>query len=314
MNMEIHKILSVLILSMLFFSCEKGYEKSWFGGVTFNDNKVDVQDWWSFEKLQNDYARDVETGYYRGHIIAGSDGETFEYVWGSFAKDKKCVYSSNTYKPFVIIEYVPTTRTNTVTILDEDPSSFVALDNEFAKGNNHVYTMFDVLESADASTFESLGNGFAKDKNTVFFGSTILQADPVSFKHIKGLYALDQTSVFYEDSLVRGVDLSSFKVLSNDEYAKDKNHVYWKYDAIEHKGIDLPTLQIFENSYYAVDKSNVFYKAYLKDFLVMKEVDMATFKERGFYAKDKNNYYIHGEIIKEGDYEYDKVVEYLSGH
>ncbi|MDH5476478.1 MAG: DKNYY domain-containing protein [Cyclobacteriaceae bacterium] len=310
--MRTYQSFILVLLLLLFFSCDKGYEKSWFGGVTFNENKVDVQDWWSFEILQNDYARDVKTGYYRGNIIDGSDGKTFEYVWGSFAKDKNYVYSSNTYKPFVIIEYVPTTRTNTITILDEDPSSFVVLDNEFAKGNNHVYTMFDVLESADASTFESLGNGFAKDNKTVFFGSKILKADPATFQHIRGFYSSDQSSVFYEDSLVRGVDIQSFEVLDNDEYAKDKHHIYKKYDTIDHKGVDLPTFQMFEHSFYALDKNNVFYKAYFKNFSVMKGVDMATFKERAFYAKDKNNYYIHGDIIKEGNPDYDETVEYLS--
>lgn len=113
----------------------------------------------------------------------------------------------------------------------------------------------------------------------------------------KIIYSYHKSTFIMGKGEVKGADIESF-VPIDDEYASDKNNVYWNEFAIV--GVDKDSFKIL-SSYYSKDKNQV----YCKQF-VFKEADVQTFKIGGKYdAYDKNYYYDeYGKIIysrKEND-------------
>ena len=113
-------------------------------------------------------------------------------------------------------------------------------------------------------------------------------SDSYFLKGDKVIYSYHGASVVLGKGEVVGADLKTFTPV-NDEYAYDKNGVYWNEFLI--KGADKDSFKIFGKN-YAKDKNRVYYKQN------PLEADVHSFKVGGkFEAEDKDNYYSHGEII-----------------
>ena len=99
----------------------------------------------------------------------------------------------------------------------------------------------------DSKTFKSLGNDYFQDKNHIYYfhvmsnGGTMSivdEADLKSFKILEhSIYGIDNKSVFYRGTKIKGVDILTFKpIISEDDenkidwYAMDKNYYYNRYD------------------------------------------------------------------------------------
>jgi len=112
---------------------------------------------------------------------------------------------------------------------------------------NHAYFEGTCLENADASTFVALNELFAKDRNHVFSKQGIARIqDPATFEvldegyfvsealgTIYAGYARDSKAVYYADEhwgsetkAIRGADPQSFVNL-NTRYARDARRVYF---------------------------------------------------------------------------------------
>jgi hypothetical protein len=110
-----------------------------------------------------------------------------------------------------------------------DPSSFAELSKGYSRDKNNVYYKSVVVSSADPASFKKVSNqaesdedcGFSywKDAHNVYLkGSLIPSADPDTFRVIQyqgqpcniGQYSVDKNHVFYGNTLVPGVDLSTF--------------------------------------------------------------------------------------------------------
>ena len=285
------KLVLILILPILFFSCEQGYEKSWFGTISFNKEEVEVRDKNSFEIINHNYAKDNVSAYYRGYEIEESDGKSFILLERDYSKDKNHVYICSNFLDGA--KYYTKRATNIYLLKDEDPSQFMVLDEYFAKGNLHAYFGHTPLNYSHGPTFESLGGGYGKDKENVYHHFNILEANADSFRVLKiPLYAIDSEAVYYDGYEITGSDAPTFKVLSQ-EMCKDKNNVYQHGKALPE--IDAKTYECFSGSYYAKDKNHVYYITE-----IIEEADIETFiaKKDSPYAKDKHNYYSWGEIEK----------------
>jgi len=282
--------LQILVLIVL-FSCEKGYEKSWFGKVSFNKEEVEVRDKSSFEILNHDYGKDDVSAYYRGFEIKGSDGKSFILLGKSYSKDKNNVYICSNYLDGT--KYYTQRATDIYILEGEDPSQFVVLDEYFAKGNLHAYFGSSKLNLSHGPSFKSLGGGYGKDRENVYHDFSIMSADASTFRLLpSSMYAIDSKAVYYNGHEIADSDVSTFKVLSM-KVCKDKNHVYELGKAVP--GIDAKTYECFPGSDYAKDKNQVYYGTE-----IIKEADIETFtaNKNTEYAKDKNNYYSWGEIEK----------------
>ena len=84
------------------------------------------------------------------------------------------------------------------------------------------------------------------------------------------------------------VDLATFQPLYSSDYAKDKNHVYYKNEITAY---DAKTFHNFSRKFNS-DKNGVYYNNKL-----IKEADVTTFNMFYGYGFDKNNFYYNGKIV-----------------
>jgi len=122
---------------------------------------------------------------------------------------------------------------------------------------------------ADTETFEALGEAFGRDNNNVFFGEKIVSgADPSSFQVFDFYMGRDNTSVYRGTIKCKECDPDTFRVIGDDRYA-DKHTVY--------KGTG-------------------------DSYIILPDVDVATYKTLNtWFTKDKNYAYHLNSIIPGAD-------------
>ena len=134
----------------------------------------------------------------------------------------------------------------------------------------------DLVVNADVKTFQILSSpGFGKDKDGVYRkGIKIDQADPQTFQKIDdssdpnelfytSYYYRDKNHIFYEEnpllvsskiSLLKNADVTSFKRLPCDLYARDQSVVY--FNGMPVKDLDAATFKIINcNDSQLADKN-----------------------------------------------------------
>jgi hypothetical protein len=106
---------------------------------------------------------------------------------------------------------------------------------------------------------------------------------------------------------IKGADAATFKILSNDTYAKDKNRCYFESRPIENAE---PKSFIPLEGGFSKDAKNVFYL--LRKF---KNVDAKSFDviETGPFSQDKDNIYFYWKSIGVEDYKSFEVINALGG-
>lgn len=232
-----------------------------------------------------------------------------------------------------------------------DVNTLVQLDGWFYEDKSYVYSknphtrLLDRVTYADRPTFTVFsGNGdeaeWAKDKNYVYnFYTIVKEANPNTFNILSpnNVYAVSGTTLFYSTAnqylgiyqSYKGVDSATLQTLS-DEYAKDKNHVFFHahvLDGVDPKFISFlnrPDCSLTENQYisfcngytrinYIKDNNSVFIvREYIDNVFfestesipplvdIVKGADAPTFsfvKGDGFDAQDKNRKYLEGQVV-----------------
>ena len=171
-------------------------------------------------------------------------------------------------------------------IPQSDAKGFTALDDHYAKDNNHVWycdtyrsgqdyfstkrNRISVMEKADAPTFKLLENRYAKDKANVFFEGRLFPVKDVNtFRVLDYSFAKDQLSGYYMQLEIKGSDGNTFTGLDS-HYSKDKNHIYYSdvlpgepATSVTIKNADISTFTILDSatdSTDAKDKNGFYYK------------------------------------------------------
>jgi hypothetical protein len=216
-----------------------GYDAGYAKDLThvYYGGKLIQADAKEFEVIEG-YGKDATTVYRRGLPLAlPLDPDTFKVV-GQGLLDSSHVYF---YDEFLGDE--GGFRASTTT----DPSTFSYVgvcgsveksSSSFYKDKNHVFVGDQPIIGADPATFVYFGVhdnqdglpysvAYAKDKNKVYLGcgGVLKDADPISFKDLKGGYAKDASHVWYLGDALDGADAATFSVIS-DYYGKDKNGLY----------------------------------------------------------------------------------------
>ncbi len=167
------------------------------------------------------------------------------------------------------------------TVLEgSDPSSFVVLNQVYAKDSYHVYTI-KIDEESEAMLMPA--------------------ADPKTFSVLGERYGKDSKHAYWNGSLIANADPASFETFGETYYAKDAKHVYRTYYAIDDLHLDPRTFKALGYVYIA-DAKSVYY---FTDDQTKKVVgaDPTTFSVVANYhpgdpydAQDKNFHYIFGEV------------------
>lgn len=84
------------------------------------------------------------------------------------------------------------------------------------------------VENADAETFRILQDDkYAADRNSVYYrGTKISGALPASFRHLKGVYWVDDAHVYFEGEEASGADPKTFEVLRVAPWARDSKSCF----------------------------------------------------------------------------------------
>ncbi|HYX34522.1 MAG TPA: DKNYY domain-containing protein [Oligoflexus sp.] len=226
----------------------------------------------TFEILDpaHEFSRDAKHVYVGSKVLIEADPSTFEPLEGAYARDARSVFYS--------IQKLEV----------KDPNKFVAFPGGvFAKDDVAVFIGNEIMEGAHVPTFVGLSGGYAKDDARVyFFRDSIVGANPGAFRSAGAMapfpnsYATDDTRVYHKGLVIDVSSASAFRTIDFDRnqknvpplYATDGVSLYFKGSRVP--GVDLPS---FEVMIYATD-------------LIM--------------GRDKNNYYLGGQLGYKEDYEH----------
>jgi hypothetical protein len=201
-----------------------------------------------------------DTILYRHYPLKGAHIDSFSFYLGSFAKDHKHCYCTNTRlsggngATFRALNFTYATDGVSVwtmggRIKDAHTESFVVCDDGvhylgsgspvpygYAKDKNRVYYYdFDGkpnwVRKASPASFVSLNDGhYGKDDGFVFRGASVIPKAKVQhWRKIGGYYSKDDARVYYGNCLIRDADHDSFEFVDAGDIlqlAKDKNRFY----------------------------------------------------------------------------------------
>ena len=260
--------------------------------------------------------------------LQNSDAKTFEVVEGygiTIFKDKNGIYTfGKNYDKLKVINF----KENGIDIDFNDFKVISSKDPTIYRNKNDIYFQkggkIYPIKNVDAKTFEKingrsyLDNKYYRDKNNVYYFSEdkmlkLENADRKSVNELSENILKDKNYVYFEDQQIKGLDVSSFKViyenriLEPENLIKDKNGVYYidenKKTLIKFRNdeIDIESFGIANEMLdgYFKDKNNVYY---LENYKLHKldDLDIETYQNISMtrYKKDKNNLYFKWKKVK----------------
>jgi hypothetical protein len=255
------------MLALCLTGCHTGpdyYQKNgkWF----YNEKEFVPADTRSFVSINERFAKDDVTGYYRGEIIRGSNGSTFVALSKQYAKDSAHVYFCDTYRKGA--EYFSILHNEMLVIENADVASFRLLNTEYGVDTLSVFFNGEKFNVKHRESFQLLENGYAKDKFTAYFHQSPLEeSEGSSFKVLEGGgYSRDAKHVFYStlqpDSpepqrlcfALPMADPQTFRYIA-DGYAQDRSGIYFRNQKIT---VNDTSFRILRQG-YAKNSRSVFY-------------------------------------------------------
>lgn len=340
------KALLVFFVIIPLSRCNSGYSKK-DGKVTFNGKEINDK---SFIVLNDAFAKDSSTAYYKESPFSYADVATFEALDEHYARDKNKAYYCDEYREGQ--NYYLTKKQTIVTVKDAVPASFVSIKADYAKDNKrgyfkgvgfsvkdvaslsvlqgqfvkdkyHVYFQQRPVKAADVNTFRVLNICYARDTarvyhygyhNDVYNGINAIPCNAASFSILEYPYSKDNKSAFYVYTKIKGADANSFTIIDND-FSKDKSHVYYRSKILN--SADVATFTMIAppdaNSLVEFNYSKDKNHIYWKDKILVN-LNVADFKVLGLgYASNGKNIYYHADIVKNADPVTFKVYEHGHG-
>ena len=190
-----------------------------------------------------------------------------------------------------------------------DASTFVRLNEAFAKDINHVYYYNEILKEADPKSFRALNDVYSADNRHVWYRENKIDgANPQSFvaPEKKNSFDLsvdlahDDHDYYSGETPLHVVDMASFK-RKNGSWAIDRHNIY--YIGIEAKiGKDIVPIGDYQsfralNDFYAADAKYVYYKSEIVEGADPKK--FAPLYGENNYGKDENRVRLDSRLVKD---------------
>ena len=182
-----------------------------------------------------------------------------------------------------------------------DPSTFIRINEAFAKDINHVYFYNEILKDADPKSFRTLDENYSADNQHVWCREDIVEgANPKTFVAPEKSKSFDVSLNLAHDDHdyycgvhpLHVTDMASFK-RKGDSWAVDRLNVYYIGLSAE-IGKDIQPVGDYStfralNHFYAADDKYVYYKNKKVDGADPKT--FAVLKDEPDYGQDKNRVY-----------------------
>lgn len=251
------------------------------------------------------YSVVVDKVYFDGKPIQGVDSQTFIFpaadkmrsAYSYYARDKQHLY----YRGKVVKD-----------ALAEDIHEVENSRGLYWHNNKQVLYDDKVLHGATPENFSPYKDftGWARSDtghefNVFSYGKQLPTVDGESFAPLNDFYARDKNKIFFKDELILpGADAASFRLLSEHDFARDKNHVYYlsSKQPFIIGDADPASFEVFDRG-YAKDKNNIFH---VKQFAMVEKLgqaDVASFEVTEYdeanrsEARDAKHYYFDGKIV-----------------
>lgn len=185
--------------------------------------------------LGNNYAVDDDfvyvvnadrTGWVK---ISHADRVSFRVISGQFARDNDQIFLMG----------------KTLEWADKDTFDIISPQHGYASDKNHVYWPRGIIQEADKQTFKIITSDYAMDVGHVFFQGKMIDANSWSFRVLdKGLYAVDETRVYYAGRILEDVSPDGFRVKGARGFAAD-GRVFFEGKLEEHNASDVDGKGVF---------------------------------------------------------------------
>ena len=137
--------------------------------VWYEGKRFDVRDVASFELLDYGFARDRVTGYYMREPVPGSEGTTFAFVAGNYARDAKHVF----WCDLETDGGAHPAEMRAARLPEANAGTFRALEGKYGTDGARVYYRAALVKGADAASFVALGfpedSVDARDKAATYY-------------------------------------------------------------------------------------------------------------------------------------------------
>ena len=257
--------------------------------VYFRDSSIFKVDIKSFIPIARGISRDKDKVYKFQYELEGIDTDTVKVfknkkneILNVYLKDKNGIYFSTISMGVPIL----------IKIEKADYESFIELHSGYAQDKKNIYYKGEKIK-ANPKTFMIIEdkrdiNHYSKDKDNVFYdGNEINKADIKTFNVLNYIYSKDKNNIYYLNNKLKEADVRTFEVL-NDQYSKDKNNVYY-YDGEIIENRDAKTFNLLDES-YSKDRNGIYYLG-----KKLENINMETFKILNYgYSKDKDSIFYHG--------------------
>lgn len=250
----------------------------------------------SFKILNENFAKDKDTIYYKEYDILEADINSFEILDEDTGKDKNYIYLygqtvryENSGEPVDMkkVTFYENSKSkmyyfrnkNDIYVMEGiyaekvdnvDKRTFEDLGGGFGRDKNWIYSGKMKLRNIDRESFENIGDGYIKDKNGIYRDAEVIfydsddsynisrleNVDKESFENIGEGYSKDKNNIYYNNEKFKNIDVKTFQLIGNG-FSKDRNNVYFEKNKIE--GAEAKTFQIVDN-FFEKDRSNIFYK------------------------------------------------------
>lgn len=242
--------------------------RAYYGG-----KRIDGADGASFVILDNDkfghsmswYAKDRSHFYYQGVAVDGAIPDNFKKV--EINGDIYWLNSTQVIRDDIVL-------------VGADPNHFYGFEGDRHDGWTYsiggeqyfVYSRGKRLPDVDRDTFTPLTELVAKDKFHIYERDKIIlpEADASSFELLEDhSFGKDKNQIYYLNHLqpfaIKDIDRESFEIL-DESYIRDKNHVYFihRYKSIEKLDqIDVTSFEVTpydeSTSSHARDRNHYYY-------------------------------------------------------
>lgn len=250
----------------------------------YKGKRIDFSDPKTFTVLSQNIAKDKYRIFYNGEILSNNlNTKDIEVVNKYYIKDKYYYYGINEYKSKDYSVYGKNfTNKNLAKITNRIKiTPDMKIQDEYLISKENISYLGKKIDNIDLNTFQNLKYGISKDKNNIYFNG-------INIKFLNGIELKDK-------------DLKNI----GENYFRNKNNIYIVTDSdIDNEfwiyklnlSSDLLDFKVISKDYF-INNGIGYYKTDQ-----IGKIDEKTFKIiRDKYSKDKNNIYFENKIIKNVD-------------
>lgn len=277
---------------------------NWFA---LDDRNMESLNRSSFKILGQSHIADSTKVFYLYQRINGADPSSFQVIKEVFAKDNTNFYYRTHSFQDIDIASAHLVENDFYEVEDKTRKYTVQWGNydQYAPPNQRIYPL--------PNGYQFLSKNYGKDNQQVYYkGIPITGAIPLSFNLLNDYYAQDSLSVYYDGKLLIGANTLSFSIIKDSIgrlLAKDNKKVY--FGGLPVSNLDASSFEVIGNSYYTKDKNGVYHdfeeqfdehpKISSYTALNVESADIDSFtpvnKEEKRDALDKGNSYWKGKVV-----------------